>query len=76
MENKSTRANNRHKSLNVLNAKALKLDFTVALRVFQKFIKKKDVSPILSQPKNNVKRLFDSKSNSILKIKLFSQKIK
>jgi len=39
-------------SLNLLNEKALKDDFNVDILVFQKLIKKKEVKPINSQPKN------------------------
>lgn len=39
-------------SLTKLKLNALKLDFKVERRVCQKFIKKKEVNPISSQPKN------------------------
>lgn len=42
------------KSLTLLNVKALNADFRVATLVVQKLIKKKDVRPISSQPKNNI----------------------
>lgn len=51
-----------------MNKKALKLDFTVPLRVFQKLIRKKDDSPIDSQPKKIVKRLLDKTKKIILNI--------
>lgn len=41
-------------SLNRLKKNALKADFKVLILVFQKLIKKKDVNPINSQPKNNI----------------------
>jgi hypothetical protein len=37
--------------------KALNADFNVDIRVDQKLIKKKDVKPINSQPKNKTKKL-------------------
>lgn len=42
------------KSLTLLNVNALNADFNVAVLVVQKLIKKKDVNPINSQPKNNI----------------------
>jgi hypothetical protein len=42
------------KSLTLLKVKALNADFRVATLVVQKLIKKKDVRPISSQPKNNI----------------------
>jgi hypothetical protein len=54
----------------------LKLDFTVPLLVCQKLIKKKEVKPINSQPKNKVKKFADKTKISILKIKEFNQKAK
>jgi hypothetical protein len=44
-------------SLNLLKTKALKADFSVDILVDQKLIKKKEVKPINSQPKNNTKKL-------------------
>jgi hypothetical protein len=49
--------NNKETSLNLLNTKALKAAFNVDILVDQKLIKKKDVKPINSQPKNNTKKL-------------------
>jgi hypothetical protein len=45
------------KSLILLNKKALKAAFKVLIFVDQKLIKKNDVSPINSHPKNNTNRL-------------------
>ena len=45
---------NKKKSLTLLKENALKADFSVAVLLVQKFIKKKDVKPINSQPKNNI----------------------
>lgn len=42
------------KSLTLLKVNALNADFNVATLVVQKLIKKKDVNPISSQPKNNM----------------------
>lgn len=44
-------------SLNLLKTKALNADFKVDILVDQKLIKKKEVKPINSQPKNNTKKL-------------------
>ena len=49
--------NNREASLNLLKTKALNADFKVDILVDQKLIKKKEVKPISSQPKNNTKKL-------------------
>jgi hypothetical protein len=43
-------------SLNLLKTNALKADFKVDILVDQKLIKKKEVKPINSQPKNNTKK--------------------
>ena len=53
--------------------KALKLALTVPRRVDQKLIKKKDVKPISSQPKNKEIKEFELTRNNILKIKLFNK---
>ena len=68
-----TKLANKNKSLTKLNEKALKLDFKVALRDCQKFIKKNDVKPINSQPKNNVIKFSDKINKIILNTKLFNQ---
>jgi hypothetical protein len=52
-----------------LNEKALNAAFSVPTRVTQKLIKKKDVKPISSQPKNNIIKLPEDTKNSILIIK-------
>jgi len=44
--------------------------------VCQKLIKKKEVNPINSQPKNKVKKFEESTKINILKTKKFIQKIK
>ena len=75
-KNKNTNATNKHISLIKLKLKALKLDFKVARRVDQKLIKKKEVSPINSHPKNNVKKLLLKIRRLILAIKLFNQNVK
>lgn len=51
---KNTKLINKKISLTKLNEKALKLDFSVPLLLFQKLIKKKEVKPINSQPKKRV----------------------
>lgn len=60
---------NKKKSLILLKENALKAAFKVLTFVTQKFIKKKDVKPINSQPRNNIKVLPDETKKSILKIK-------
>jgi hypothetical protein len=47
---------NKKTSLNLLKTKALKADFNVDILVDQKLIKKKEVKPINSQPKNKTKK--------------------
>ena len=76
IKNKNINPTNKHISLIRLKLKALKLDFKVARRVYQKLIKKKDVNPINSQPKNNVKKLLLKIRRLILAIKLFNQSVK
>ena len=48
---------NNETSLNLLKTKALKAAFKVDILVDQKFIKKNEVKPINSQPKNKTKKL-------------------
>jgi hypothetical protein len=48
---------NKEASLNLLKTNALNADFNVDILVDQKLIKKKDVKPISSQPKNKTKKL-------------------
>jgi len=47
---------NKETSLNLLKVNALKADFKVEILVDQKLIKKKEVKPINSQPKNKTKK--------------------
>ena len=67
---------NTKQSLILLKIKALKLDLRVPRLLFQKLIKKKEVNPINSQPKNNVNKLFAKTRHNILKINQFNNKIK
>jgi hypothetical protein len=60
---------NKKKSLILLKEYALKAAFKVLIFVTQKFIKKKEVKPINSQPKNNINVLPDETKKSILNIK-------
>ena len=62
-------------SLTLLKLKALKLDFNVPRRLCQKLIKKKEVKPIISQPKNKVNKLLAKTNNIILSINQFSNSI-
>ena len=48
---------NKATSLNLLKTKALNADFKVETLVDQKLIKKNEVKPINSQPKNKTKKL-------------------
>lgn len=48
---------NKDTSLNLLKTKALNAAFNVDILVDQKFIKKNDVNPINSQPKNKTNKL-------------------
>ena len=64
-------AKNKNKSLNLLKEKALKAAFKVPTLVDQKLIKKNDVKPINSQPKNNTIRLPEDTNKIILIIKEF-----
>ena len=69
-----TKPHNNNKSLTKLNENALKLDFRVDLLDDQKLIKKNDVNPISSHPKNKVKKLLENIKINILYIKLLIQK--
>ena len=69
IENAVTRKIKRKKSLILLNVKALKADFKVAVFVVQKFIKQKDVKPINSHPKNSIIIFPDATKNIILTTK-------
>lgn len=64
-------AKNKNKSLNLLNENALKADLKVPIRVDQKLIKKKEVIPIISQPKNKLTKLPDETKKTILIINKF-----
>jgi hypothetical protein len=67
---------NNDKSLNLLNEKALNADFKTDIFVDQKLIRKNEVKPINSQPKNKTKQLPLKTKQIILIIKLFNNKIK
>lgn len=68
-------AKNKNKSLNLLNENALKAAFKVPILVDQKLIKKKEVRPINSQPKNITIKLPEDTNNIILIINEFKNKI-
>ena len=53
----------------MLKENALKAAFKVPTRVTQKLIKKKEVKPINSQPKNKIIKLPEETNKSILNIK-------
>jgi len=59
------------KSLNLLNKNALNAAFNVLILVDQKLIKKNEVNPISSQPKNKTKTLPPITSMHILIINKF-----
>jgi hypothetical protein len=67
-------AKNKNKSLVLLNEYALKADFNVPTFVDQKLIKKKEVNPIISQPKNIIIKLPEETRKTILIIKEFRNK--
>ena len=62
-------------SLILLNVKAFIAAFKVLRRKVQKFINKKDVKPISSQPKKSSKTLSAVTSNAILIMNQFKSKI-
>jgi hypothetical protein len=62
---------NKNKSLNLLNENALKAALNVPTLVDQKLIKKKDVKPISSQPKNITMKFPDETNKIILIINAF-----
>ena len=66
---------NKETSLNLLKTKALNADFKVDILVDQKFIKKKEVKPINSQPKNKTKKLPLVTKQIILITKQFIKRI-
>jgi hypothetical protein len=66
---------NKATSLNLLKTKALNADFNVEILVDQKLIKKNDVKPINSQPKNKTKKLPLVTKHIILITKQFINKI-
>lgn len=63
------RAKSKKKSLILLKEKALNAAFSVLTLLTQKLIKKKDVKPIISQPRNSIIILPDDTKNSMLIIK-------
>lgn len=69
-------ASNNETSLNLLKTKALNADFKVDTLVDQKLIKKNDVKPIISHPKNNTKKLPLVTKQIILITKQFIKRIK
>lgn len=68
-------AKNKNKSLSLLNENALNADFKVPTLVDQKLIRKKDVKPISSQPKNKVIKFPEDTNKIILIINEFKNKI-
>jgi hypothetical protein len=62
-------------SLTLLKEYALNAAFKVPTLVDQKFIRKNEVRPIISHPKNNIIKFPDDTKKTILIIKLFKNKI-
>ena len=75
-KNTKITTNNNATSLILLKTKALNADLTVDILVDQKFIKKNDVKPINSHPKNRTKKLPLITKQIILKTKEFINKSK
>jgi len=67
---------NKNKSLVLLKEYALNAAFNVPTRADQKLIKKKDVSPIISHPKNKLIRFPEDTKKTILIINIFKNKTK
>lgn len=65
---------NRNKSLVLLKEYALKAAFRVPTLVDQKLIKKKEVKPIISQPKNNIIKFPEETKKTMLIINEFRNK--
>lgn len=66
-------AKNKNISLALLNENALKADFKVLTLEDQKLIKKNDVKPIISHPKNNITKFPEHTKNTILITKEFKK---
>lgn len=66
---------NKDASLNLLKTKALNADFKVETLVDQKLIKKNEVKPISSQPRNKTKKLPLVTKHIILITKQFINKV-
>jgi len=64
-------AKNKNKSLNLLKEKALKAALKVPILTVQKLIKKNEVIPIISHPKNKLTKLPEETKNTILIINRF-----
>jgi hypothetical protein len=67
---------NKNRSLVLLKEYALKAAFSVPTLEDQKLIKKKDVSPIISQPKNKLIKFPEETKKTILIINMFRNKTK
>ena len=64
------------RSLDLLNEKALKAALRVETFVAQKFIKRNEVNPINSQPKNNIIKFPEETKKTILATKRFKKSIR
>lgn len=69
-------AKNKKKSLTLLKENALKADFSVPALVDQKLIKKNEVRPISSQPKNITIKFPDDTNKIMLIINRFKNSIR
>lgn len=65
---------NKNKSLVLLNEYALNAAFSVPTLVDQKLIKKNEVNPIISQPKNRLIRFPAETKNTMLIINIFKKR--
>jgi hypothetical protein len=72
--NISTITTNRNRSLVLLNEYALNAALSVPTREDQKLIKKKDVKPIISHPKNKLIRLPEETKKTMLIINIFKKR--
>ena len=66
-------AKNKNKSLNLLKENALNADLKVPILVDQKFIKKKEVMPIISHPKKRETKFPEDTKKTMLTINIFKK---
>jgi hypothetical protein len=73
--NSNTITTNKNKSLVLLKEYALNAALSVPTLADQKLIKKKDVKPIISHPRNKLTKLPEETKKTILIINIFKNKI-